>query len=74
MRRRPSILIKATTALTSVVLLASCAGCEAKVYGSPGDNSEAPRLTMVAPAPPPTPPPRRPPANPPRRWTAWICV
>jgi hypothetical protein len=52
MRRRSSILIKGTTALTSVVLLASCAGCEAKVYGSPGDKSAVPRLTMVAPQSP----------------------
>lgn len=64
MRRRPSILIKATTALTSVVLLASCAGCEAKVYGSPGDKSDAPRLTMVAPQAPTDATPEAPPSQP----------
>ena len=49
MRRRPSILIKVTAAATSAILLASCAGCEARVYGSPSDRAESPQLTMVAP-------------------------
>ena len=63
MRRRPSILIKATAALISVVLLASCAGCEAKVYGSPGDKPDAPRLTMVAPQAPTDATPEAPPGQ-----------
>ena len=52
MRRRPSILIRATAAVTSAVLLASCAGCEARVYGSPGSSPDGPQLTVVPPMAP----------------------
>ncbi|MGB3484379.1 MAG: hypothetical protein WBB07_19450 [Mycobacterium sp.] len=57
MRRRASNLVKASIAATSAVLIASCAACEARVYGAPGDTAPAePQLTMVAPeAPPETP-------------------
>jgi hypothetical protein len=53
MQRRPSNLVKAAVALTSVALIASCAGCEARVYGSSGqDRLSAPQLTVVAPEAP----------------------
>ncbi|OBF17823.1 serine hydrolase [Mycobacterium sp. ACS4331] len=51
MRRRP-ILVRGTAAVLTGVLLASSAGCEARVYGSPDRRSEAPQLTMVAPRAP----------------------
>ena len=50
MHRRPSNLVKAVTALASVALLASCAGCEARVYGTPGQD--APQMSVVAPQAP----------------------
>lgn len=50
MQRRPSNLVKTAVTVTSVALIASCAGCEARVYGSPGqDKLSAPQLTVVAP-------------------------
>jgi hypothetical protein len=53
MHRRPSNLVKAATAIASVALLASCAGCEARVYGSPGhDAPAAPQMSVVAPQAP----------------------
>ena len=53
MRRRPSNLVKASTAIISVALIASCSGCEARVYGSPGHDSPAsPQMTVVAPQAP----------------------
>lgn len=51
MRRRP-ILVRGTAALLTGVLLASSAGCEARVYGAPDRRPEAPQLTMVAPKAP----------------------
>jgi hypothetical protein len=52
MRRPLSILIRATAAVTSAVLLASCAGCEARVYGSTGEPASGPQLTVVRPMAP----------------------
>ncbi|CAN5487434.1 LppW family protein [soil metagenome] len=45
---RPSTLTKALAAIASVALLASSAGCEARVYGAPGDRSDGPKLTVIA--------------------------
>jgi hypothetical protein len=64
MRPRPSTLGKATAAVTSVVLLASCAGCEARVYGSPANNPEGPQLIVVAPKGPADATPEAPPNQP----------
>lgn len=61
MRRRPSMLLTAIEVITIVALLA---GCEAKVYGSPGERSPEPRMTLVAPAAPAAPPPAAPPGQP----------
>ena len=47
MRRRPSSLATAIAAVVSVVLVV--AGCEARVYGTPPDDTDAPQLTVVAP-------------------------
>ena len=47
MRRRPSSLATAIAAIVSVVLVV--AGCEARVYGTPPDDTDAPQLTVVAP-------------------------
>lgn len=59
MHRRPSNLVRAAVALTSVALIASCAGCEARVYGSPGDDlAAAPQMSVVAPQAPEAPPPQ----------------
>jgi hypothetical protein len=52
MRRRPSNLTKAAAAIAGMVLVASSAGCEARVYGAPGNRSDGPQLTMVAPMAP----------------------
>lgn len=64
MRRRPSILIRATAAVTSAILLASCAGCEARVYGSPGGSPSGPQLTVVPPLAPTDDVPELPPDAP----------
>jgi Beta-lactamase enzyme family len=62
MSRRPSKLLMATALAVAVVTVA--AGCEAKVYGNPPPNPEAPQLTVVAPlgslAPLPDAPPDAP--------------
>lgn len=51
MRWRSSHLAKAAAALASVALVASSAGCEARVYGAPGNDTDSPQLTVVAPPP-----------------------
>ncbi|MET0702349.1 MAG: serine hydrolase [Mycobacterium sp.] len=48
MRTRPSTLTKAVATISCAALVASSAGCEARVYGSPGDQSDGPMLTVVA--------------------------
>jgi hypothetical protein len=62
MRRRPSKLLMATASAMAVVTVV--AGCEAKVYGTPPPNPDAPQLTVVAPlgsmAPIPDAPPDEP--------------
>jgi hypothetical protein len=62
MRRRPSKLLTVTASAMAVMTVA--AGCEAKVYGTPPPNPEAPQLTVVAPlgsmAPIPDAPPDEP--------------
>lgn len=46
-------LVKATVAVTSAALIAACAGCEARVYGSTGQHlSDAPQMSVVAPQAP----------------------
>jgi hypothetical protein len=57
MRRRATNVVKAAVAISCAALVASCAGCEARVYGAPGSHAPAgPQLTVVAPeAPPQTP-------------------
>lgn len=52
MPRRPSILRRGAVAISVAALLAGCAGCEARVYGSTGAKSESPHLTLVAPKAP----------------------
>ncbi len=47
MRRRPSSLATATAAIVSAALVV--AGCEARVYGTPPDDTDTPQLTVVAP-------------------------
>ncbi len=49
MRQRPSVLVRGSVAVTSVVLLGGLAGCEAKGYGSPAGRPNAPNLTIVVP-------------------------
>ncbi|MET4431243.1 MULTISPECIES: hypothetical protein [unclassified Mycolicibacterium] len=65
MFRRPSKLLMVTASTVAVVTVA--AGCEAKVYGNPPLNPEAPQLTVVAPlgsiAPLPDAPPDEPAAT-----------
>lgn len=62
MFRRPSKLLMATASAVAAVTVV--AGCEAKVYGNPPPNPEAPQLTVVAPlgsmAPLPDAPPDAP--------------
>jgi hypothetical protein len=62
MFRRPSKLLMVTASAVAVVTVA--AGCEARVYGNPPPNPEAPQLTVVAPlgsmAPLPDAPPDAP--------------
>lgn len=48
---RSSYLAKATVALASAALVASSSGCEARVYGAPGNQSDSPQLTVVAQTP-----------------------
>ena len=43
MRRRPSVMSRATAVITCIVLLGSLAGCEAKVYGSPQTRPDSPQ-------------------------------
>jgi hypothetical protein len=49
MRRRPSVVVRGSAAATSIVLLGSLAGCEAKGYGSPVSRPDSPNLTVVVP-------------------------
>ncbi len=64
MRRRPSILLRGTAAVTIAAVLASCAGCEARVYGSPGSKPDGPQLSVVAPKAPTDATPEAPPNQP----------
>jgi hypothetical protein len=48
MRRLPSFLTKAVAAIACMGLVASSAGCEARVYGAPGNQSDGPQLTVVS--------------------------
>jgi hypothetical protein len=65
MRRRPSSPVTAIATIGVAVLVV--AGCEAPVYGTPPDDSDTPRLTVVAPqgnaAPLPEAPPDQPAAT-----------
>jgi CubicO group peptidase (beta-lactamase class C family) len=65
MRRRPPSL--ATVTATIAVAALVVAGCEARVYGTPPADPDAPQLTVVAPqgslAPLPNAPPDQPPAT-----------
>src|SRR6476469_8272196 len=67
MRRRLSVMSRATAAITSAVLLGSLSGCEAKVYGSPPTRPDGPNLIMVEPHAPVD----NTPAAPPTRRTAF---
>lgn len=49
MRRRPSVLTRATAAITCLTVLGSLAGCEARVYGAPPATNPAP-VAPLAPA------------------------
>ena len=62
MRRRPSSLTTATAAIVSAVLVV--AGCEARVYGTPPVDLDAPHLTVVAPQGSLAPLPEAPPDEP----------
>ena len=62
MRRRPSSLTTATAAIVSAVLVV--AGCEARVYGTPPVDLDAPHLTVVAPQGSLAPLPEAPPDGP----------
>ncbi|HET9563595.1 MAG TPA: hypothetical protein VFP27_03625, partial [Mycobacterium sp.] len=62
MRRRPSSLTMATAAIVSAALVV--AGCEARVYGTPPADTDAPQLTVVAPEGPLAPLPEAPPGEP----------
>jgi hypothetical protein len=64
MRWRPSNLTKAAAAIASVALVASSSGCEARVYGAPGNKSDGPQLTLVAPKAPADATPEAPPDQP----------
>jgi hypothetical protein len=64
MRRGPSILTRVTAATVCVMLLGSCAGCEARVYGSTGEKPGKPQLTLVAPQAPADATPLAPPDQP----------
>jgi hypothetical protein len=53
MSRRSSNVMRATAAVTTAALIASCAGCEARVYGTPdGTASGSPQFVVVAPQAP----------------------
>ncbi|MCV7228676.1 class A beta-lactamase-related serine hydrolase [Mycolicibacterium komossense] len=52
MRWRSSFLAKAAATVAGAALVAGCAGCEARVYGAPGNQSDSPQLTLVAPKDP----------------------
>ncbi len=52
MRRRPSVMSRATAVITCIVLLGTLAGGEAKVYGSPQTRPDSPNLTVPAPPAP----------------------
>ena len=62
MRRRPSSLATAIAAIVSVVLVV--AGCEARVYGTPPDDTDTPQVTIVAPQNNAGPLPEAPPGEP----------
>ena len=62
MRRRPSSLATATAAILSAALVV--AGCEARVYGTPPPDTDAPQLTIVAPQGGMAPLPEAPPGQP----------
>lgn len=62
MRRRPSSVAKAAAALVTVVL--AVVGCEARVYGTPPADPQAPQLTVVAPQGSMAPLPEAPPGQP----------
>ncbi|BBY48402.1 LppW family protein [Mycolicibacterium arabiense] len=66
MHRQPSKLLMVTAAAAAVVTVA--AGCEARVYGNPPPNPEAPQLTVVAPLGDMAPLPEAPPDQPPRTF------
>jgi hypothetical protein len=66
MHRQPSKLLMVTAAAAAVVTVAS--GCEARVYGNPPPNPEAPQLTVVAPLGSMAPLPEAPPDQPPRTF------
>jgi hypothetical protein len=62
MRRRASKLATATVAVATAVLVV--AGCEARVYGTPPADTDAPQLTIVAPQATSAPLPQAPPEEP----------
>ena len=62
MRRRPSSLATTIAAIVSVVLVV--AGCEARVYGTPPDDTDTPQETIVAPQNTAGPLPEAPPGEP----------
>ncbi len=67
MFRRPSKLLTVTAAAVAVMTVA--AGCEAKVYGTPPPNPDAPQLTVVAPLGSMAPLPEAPPDQPAAAFT-----
>lgn len=69
MHRQPSKLLMVTAAAAAVVTVA--AGCQARVYGNPPPNPEAPQLTVVAPLGDMAPLPEAPPTSRPGRSSAW---
>ena len=66
MHRQPSKLLMVSAAAAAVVTVLS--GCEARVYGNPPPNPEAPQLTVVAPLGDMAPLPEAPPDQPPRTF------
>jgi hypothetical protein len=63
MRRRLSVISRATAATTCAVLLGSLSGCEAKVYGSPPNRPDGPSLIVVQPHAPVDNTPAAPPSQ-----------
>ena len=61
MRRRPSSLATAIAAIVSVLVVA---GCEARVYGTPPDDTGTPQVKIVAPQNTAGPLPEAPPGEP----------